>query len=110
MISVQASKNHYCSPREDLWESGTYSSFQVSLLDTNNENEFVTRDYIKDANDDVLGWQDRDAINNLMVKIQEQENDKLTKALTYAVENNFITMSQAFEIIRNTYPKYINIF
>lgn len=101
MISVQASKNHYCSPREDLWESGTYSSFEIALLDTNNENEFVTRDYIKDANDDVLGWQDRDAIDNLMVKIQEQEDDKLTKALTYAVENNFITMSQAFEIIRN---------
>ena len=99
MISVQASKNHYCSPREDLWESGTYSSFEVALLDTNNDNEFVTRDYIKDATDDVLGWQDRDAIDNLMVKIQE--DSELIKALTYAVENNFITMSQAFEIIRN---------
>jgi len=31
----------------------------------------------------------------------EQDDDNLTKALTYAVENNFITMSQAFEIIRN---------
>ena len=101
MISVQASENHYCSPREDLLESGTYSSFEVALLDTNNANEFVTRDYIKDATDDVLGWQDRDAIDNLMVKIQEQDDDNLTKGLTYAVENNFITMSQAFEIIRN---------
>ncbi len=98
MISVQASENHYCSPREDLWESD-YSSFEVALLDTNNDNDFVTRDYIKDATDDVLGWQDRDAIDNLMVKIQE--DSELIKALTYAVENEFITMSQAFEIIRN---------
>ena len=100
MISVQASENHYCSPREDLLESGTYSSFEVALLDTNNDNEFVIRDYIKDATDDVLGWQDRDAIDNLMVKIQEEDSE-LIKGLTYAVENDFITMSQAFEIIRN---------
>jgi hypothetical protein len=99
MISVQASKNHYCFPREDLWESD-YSSFEVALLDTNNDNDFVTRDYIKDATDDVLGWQDRDAIDNLMVKIQEEDSE-LIKGLTYAVENDFITMSQAFEIIRN---------
>ncbi len=98
MISVQASKNHYCFPKKDLWESD-YSSFEVALLDTNNDNDFVTRDYIKDATDDVLGWQDRDAIDNLMVKIQE--DSELIKALTYAVENEFITMSQAFEIIRN---------
>jgi hypothetical protein len=35
-----------------------------------------------------------------MVKIQEEDSE-LIKGLTYAVENDFITMSQAFEIIRN---------
>ncbi len=102
MISVQASKNHYCSPREDLW-SHEYSSFEVALRDTNNDNEFVTRDYIKDADDDVLGWQDRDDIDNLMemILMKIREDSELIKGLTYAVKNEFITMSQAFEIIRN---------
>ncbi len=69
MISVQASEGHYCYPRRnDLWEH-EYSSFEVAIF--NSDNEFVTRDYIEDANDDVLGWQDRDAIDSLMVKIQE---------------------------------------
>ena len=29
------------------------------------------------------------------------KNDRFTRALEYAVKNKFITMSQAFEIIRN---------
>lgn len=67
-ISVQAGKYHYCSPREDLWLD-EYSSFEVAIFDSNNE--FVTKDYVEDATDDVLGWQDRDDIDNLMIKIQE---------------------------------------
>ncbi len=68
-ISVQASEVNYCHPRRnDLWEH-EYSSFEVAIFNSNNE--FITRDYIKDANDDVLGWQDRDAIDSLIVKIQE---------------------------------------
>jgi len=97
-ISVQASELNYCTPRKNLKSEDYYSSFEVAIFDSNNE--FVTADYIEDATDDVLGWQDRDAINNLMVEIQEQDSE-LIKALTYAIENNFITISQAFEIIRN---------
>ena len=97
-ISVQASELNYCTPKKNLKSEDDYVSFEVALLDSNDE--FITRDYIKDANDDVLGRQDRDAINNLMVKIQEQDSE-LIKALSFAVDNNLITMSQAFEIIRN---------
>ncbi len=102
MISVQASEGHYCYPRKnDLWEH-EYSSFEVAIF--NSDNEFVTRDYIEDATDDVFGWAKRYDIDAIMAKIQEdseQVEDEFTKALTYAVENEFITMSQAFEIIRN---------
>ena len=98
MISVQASEGHYCYPRKnDLWEH-EYSSFEVAIF--NSDNEFVTRDYIEDATDDVLGWASRDVINSLMAKIQEEDSE-LIKALSFAVDNNFITMNQAFEIIRN---------
>jgi len=97
-ISVQASELNYCTPKKNLKSEDDYVSFEVALFDSNNE--FITRDYIKDANDDVLGWQDRDAIDSLMVKIQEQDSE-LIKALSFAVDNNFITMNQAFEIIRN---------
>ncbi len=31
----------------------------------------------------------------------EEEDSELIKALSFAVDNNFITMNQAFEIIRN---------
>ncbi len=34
-------------------------------------------------------------------KKKNVKNDRFTRALTYAVENKFITMLQAFEIIRN---------
>jgi|11BtaG_2_1085332.scaffolds.fasta_scaffold12266_4 hypothetical protein len=96
-ISVQASEINYCTPRKNLKSKDDYVSFEVAIFDSNGD--FITSKYISDAVDDVLGHQDRDAIDNLMVKIQE--DSELIKALTYAVENEFITMSQAFEIIRN---------
>ena len=68
-ISVQAGEVNYCTPRKNLESEDDYVSFEVAILDSNGE--FVTRDYIEDATDDVLGWQDRDDIDNLMIKIQE---------------------------------------
>lgn len=103
MISVQASDGHYCYPRKNNLLEHEYSSFEVAIFNSNNE--FVTRDYIEDETDDVFGWAKRYDIDAIMAKIQEEDSeqvdDEFTKALTYAVENEFITMSQAFEIIRN---------
>jgi len=52
-ISVQAADNHYCYPKENLNSKNDYSSFEVAVF--NIDNEFVTKDYIKDADDDVFG-------------------------------------------------------
>jgi hypothetical protein len=100
-ISVQASENHYCYPKENLNSKNDYSSFEVAVFDI--DNEFVTKDYIKDADDDVFGWAKRYDIENLMdlILTKIREGNQLEKGLTYAVDNKFITMSQAFEIIRN---------
>jgi len=98
MISVQASESHYCSPRKNDLREHEYSSFEVAIF--NSDNEFLTRDYIEDADDDVFGWAKRYDIDSIMAKIQKEDSE-LIKALTYAIENNFINIGQAFEIIRN---------
>lgn len=100
-ISVQASKNHYCHPKENLNSKDDYSSFEIALF--NSDGEFVTKDYIRDADDDVFGWAKRYDIDELMELIltKIQEGNQLEKGLAYAVDKKFITMSQAFEIIRN---------
>lgn len=98
MISVQASERHYCSPRKNDLQEHEYSSFEVAIFDS--DNEFLTRDYIEDATDDVFGWAKRYDIDSIMAKIQKEDSE-LIKALTYAIENNFINIGQAFEIIRN---------
>ena len=67
-ISVQAGRGNYSTPREDLHSSDQYSSFEVAIWDE--DGEWVTKDFVPDAGDDVLGWQDRDEINTLMDKIQ----------------------------------------
>ena len=103
MISVQASDGHYCYPRKNNLLEHEYSSFEVAIF--NSDNEFLTRDYIEDATDDVFGWAKRYDIDSIMAKIQEdseqEDDDEFIKALSYAVDNNFITMNQAFKIIRN---------
>ena len=61
-ISVQASKMNYSTPKEDLTSSDEFSSFEVAMWDE--DGEWVTRDLVPDAGDDVVGWQSRDEINN----------------------------------------------
>ena len=67
-ISVQASQFNYSTPKDNLFSSDQFSSFEVAMW--NEDGEWVTKDFVPDAGDDVLGWQDRDEINTLMDKIQ----------------------------------------
>jgi len=66
-ISVQASKINYSTPREDLTSPDDFSSFEIGMWDVNG---WVTKELVADANDDVLGWQSREDINNLLEKIK----------------------------------------
>ena len=52
------------------------------------------------------GYNNKDMYSKKIVglgatKKKPVKNDRFTRALEYAVKNKFITMSQAFEIIRN---------
>ena len=69
-ISVQASKINYSTPREDLTSSDQFSSFEVAIW--GEDGEFVTKEFVPDAGDDVLGWQGRGEINALMLLIQDK--------------------------------------
>ena len=69
-ISVQASKINYSTPKENLTSSDDFSSFEVALWDK--DGEWVIKEFITDHNDDVVGWQSREAINNLLEKIENK--------------------------------------
>ena len=69
-ISVQASQFNYSTPKEDLTSSDDFVSFEVAMWDK--DGEWVTKEFVSDAGDDVLGWQDRDEINALMLLIQNK--------------------------------------
>ena len=67
-ISVQGSKMNYCTPREDLEFDADYSSFEVAVF--GKDGDFITKNYIKNHDQDVMGWMDRADISILMIKIQ----------------------------------------
>tara|TARA_R110000824_G_scaffold8795_1_gene39979 strand:- start:507 stop:800 length:294 start_codon:yes stop_codon:yes gene_type:complete len=67
-ISVQAGSFHYSTPREDLTSSDDFNSFEVAMWDE--EGLFITKDFVPDINDDVLGGWDVADISILMIKIQ----------------------------------------
>ena len=69
-ISVQASKMNYSTPKEDLTSSDDFVSFEVAMWDE--DGEWVTKDFVPDHHDDVLGWQDRGEINALMLLVQSK--------------------------------------
>jgi hypothetical protein len=69
-ISVQAGSGIYSTPKENLTSPDQFSSFEVAMWDE--DREWVTKDFVSDAGDDVLGWKSRDEINALMLLIQDK--------------------------------------
>lgn len=67
-ISVQASKNHYCTPRENLPSHDLYSSFEVALWD---DNGWLTRNYFPNIDNDVLSMQGREDIDELINQLNQ---------------------------------------
>lgn len=65
-ISVQASQVNYSTPRENLGSPNDFSSFEIGMWDANG---WVTKELVADAGDDVIGWQSREDINNLIKKV-----------------------------------------
>lgn len=69
VMSIIAGKGAYSNPREAKFHSDDFRSFEVAILDV--EGNFITRDFVPDAHDDVLGWVSREKINELITKIEK---------------------------------------
>ena len=70
-ISVIAGRMAYSTPRVDKGSPDDFVSFEVAVFGPPN-GDFVTKDFVPDLDDDVLGWQDRGQINALMLLIQSK--------------------------------------
>ena len=69
-LSVIAGEFAYSTPRENSLDPDFFSEFEIAIF--NDEGEFVTQDFFPDADDDVMGWQDRGQINALMLLVQSK--------------------------------------
>ena len=70
IISVQASKGHYCTPRENCDSVDAYEGFEIAIWD---DNEWKTREFIPDLNDDVAACMDREEISAIMLAMQNKK-------------------------------------
>ena len=66
-LSVSAGMGVYCTPKEDLSSINQYLSFEIGVFDP--DSNWVTKQFFPDHNDDVVGWLNRDDINDLMTRI-----------------------------------------
>jgi len=71
-ISVQAGAFAYSTPREDKNSPNDFVSFEIAIFGPPN-GDFVTKEFVTDLDDDVLGWQNREQINTIMIMIQNHE-------------------------------------
>jgi len=71
-LSVVGSDFSYSTPIEDKEGKDSpddFSSFEIAILDS--EENFITKDFFPDSHDDVLGWQSREDINNIIDMINK---------------------------------------
>ena len=68
-ISVSAGSGAYCTPREDLKNQESFSSFEIAII--NPKGDFATSEVLQ-IDDDVAGWQGREDINNIIEMIISQ--------------------------------------
>jgi hypothetical protein len=65
-ISVSAGQMPYSFPREDLGDPKLFSAFEVAIFNQNGS--FATSEVLQ-IDDDVVGWQGREDINNIIEMI-----------------------------------------
>lgn len=68
-ISVSAGAAAYCTPRADIKDPAKFSSFEIAIF--NPEGHFATSEVLQ-IDDDVVGWQGREDIDNIIEMIADQ--------------------------------------
>ena len=69
-ISIVAGPGKYSSPKDEGDSPDDFSSFEVAIF--NPQGDWATKEFFPDNNDDVIGWQSREDINNLLEKIENK--------------------------------------
>tara|TARA_R100000951_G_scaffold53969_1_gene45453 strand:+ start:571 stop:861 length:291 start_codon:yes stop_codon:yes gene_type:complete len=64
ILSIQAGKGIYSTPREDGLDPESYSAFELALIDI--KGDFVTDKFLDCGGDKVAGWVSRERINDLI--------------------------------------------
>ena len=67
-VSIVAGKFAYSTPREDLDDPYSYSSYEVAVF---KDGEFTREFFEDDHNDDVLGWVPVKEVETLLDKIKD---------------------------------------
>lgn len=68
-ISVSASAGNYCTPKENFKFHEYFSSFEVAIFNQNGD--YATSEVLQ-IDDDVVGWCNREDINNIIEMIIAQ--------------------------------------
>ena len=69
-LSIVAGPHKYSSPKDESNSPDDFASFEVAIFDP--QGNWATKEFFPDHNDDVLGWQSREDINNLIKKINKK--------------------------------------
>ena len=72
-VSVVGAKYAYSEPRETLQDVEDYSKFEVAVI---KKGGFATRDIFPNELDDVLAYQSREEINDIIKTVTEYEKEK----------------------------------
>mgnify|MGYP003631790596 FL=1 len=68
-LSIVAGPGKYSSPKDKSNSPDDFSSFEVAIF--NPQGDWATNKFFPDHGDDVIGWQSREDINNLIKKINK---------------------------------------
>ena len=68
-LSIVAGPGKYSSPKDEGDSPDDFSSFEVAIFDP--QGNWATKEFFPDDVEDVIGWQSREDINNLIKKINK---------------------------------------
>lgn len=66
-LSIVAGPHMYSTPKDKSNSPDDFSSFEVAVFDP--QGNWITQQFFPDHHDDVVGWLNRDDINDLMNRI-----------------------------------------
>ena len=70
-LSIVAGPHKLSTPKDESNSPDDFSSFEVAIF-RSDSGDWATKEFFPDHNDDVMGWQSREDINNLIKKINKK--------------------------------------